>query len=274
MTQCKALLVYAEDNTASDLRIAVACDLADRFDACVIGISASEPAPPLYDPMTGLGDVLTALHDAAEEDVRRARSRFEAVVTGRGNRFEWRGGVGTPAAWVAREARCADLVIIGPQTRLTPYRSPDPADVLMAIGRPMLIVPEAYEGSCLDGVALVAWKETREAQRAVAAALPFLREAIAVDVVEISGSRDAEDAALRVEDVAHFLARHDVKAEARAVVDNERMTSDRIRSEAAALQANLIVIGAYGHARVREWALGGVTRELFAHCDVCLLVAH
>lgn len=274
MKSCSSLLVYTEDSAASDARLEFACDLADRFDACVVGLSASEPQPPMYDPLGGLGDVLVALREAAEDDVLRARTRFEAIVAARQVRSEWRGEFGSPADLIVREARCADLVVLGPKTALAPYRSPDPADVVMAIGRPVLIVPEGYEGSCLDGLALVAWKDSREAQRAVAAALPLLREAVGVQVLEITSASDATAAALRVEDVAHFLARHDIKAEARVIVDEDRMTSDRIRSEAGASQVNLIVAGGYGHSRLREWALGGVTRDLFQHCRICLLVTH
>ena len=274
MTPCQSLLVYVGDDASSDARLEMACDLADRFDACVIGVAASDPQPPMYDPIGGLGDVMVALREAAEEDVRRARARFDAIVAARGVRSEWRGQVGDPADLVVREARSADLVILGPKTALAPWRAPDPADVVMAIGRPVLITPERFEGSCLDGLALVAWKDTRESQRAVAAALPLLSEAVGVQVLEIASSGDAAAAALRVEDVAHYLARHNIKAEARVVVDGERMTSDRIRSEAAASQANLIVIGGYGHSRLREWALGGVTRDLFSDCGICLLVSH
>lgn len=274
MKPIQSLLVYVEDNTSSDARLEMACDLADRFDARVIGVSASEPQPPMYDPLGGPAEVLVAPREAAEDDVRRARARFDAIVAARGVRSEWRGQVGAPATFVVREARCADLVILGPKTASAPYRTPDPADIVMAIGRPVLVTPERYEGSCLDGLALVAWKDTREAQRAVATALPLLREAVGVQVLEISSSDAAAAAASRVEDVAHYLARHDIKAEARVIVDEERMRSDVIRREAADTQANLIVIGGYGHSRLREWALGGVTRELFSDCAICLLVSH
>ena len=80
MTPCQSLLVYVGDDASSDARLEMACDLADRFDACVIGVAASDPQPPMYDPIGGLGDVMVALREAAEDDVRRARARFDAIV--------------------------------------------------------------------------------------------------------------------------------------------------------------------------------------------------
>ncbi len=274
MNSLTSLLVFVEDGPASDARLEAACDLADRFDACVIGASASEPVPPMYDPLGGMGDLLVALREAAEEDVRRARVRFEAITAVRGVRSEWREALGSPATFVALQARSADLIIVGPRTANAPYRSPDPADVLMAVGRPVLVVPEKSPASCLDSPALVAWKDTREAQRALASALPLLREASEVRVVEIIARAGAGEAAERVEDVAHFLARHDVRAVADVIVDEEHSAWGRIHSEARTQGARLIVAGGYGHSRLREWTLGGVTQALLEVGDTCVLLAH
>lgn len=274
MKPLSSLLVFVEDTAAGAARLELACDLADRFDATVLGVCASDPVPAMYDPLGGLGEVVAALRAAAEDDLKRAKARFQSIVGARGVRSEWREALSAPASFLAREARSADLVVLGPATDQAPSQAPDPADVLMAVGRPILVVPEGYDGSCLDGTAIVAWKDTREARRAVSGALPLLAEALAVHVVEIAARTEADAAAFRTEDVARYLVRRDIPAEPRVILDEGQTTWGRLCAEARERDAQLIVAGGYGHGRLREWALGGVTRALLERQDVCVLLAH
>ncbi|MGP0058300.1 MAG: universal stress protein, partial [Beijerinckiaceae bacterium] len=120
---------------------------------------------------------------------------------------------------------------------------------------------------------LVAWKDTREARLAVWEALPFLQKCDKAIVVEIDESKDPTAARARVNDVVEWLQRHDVKATGTVppLVDAPAMQLDTIAWEEG---ADLIVAGAYGHSRFREWVLGGVTRDFIMRTPRCTLLAH
>lgn len=271
---CPSLLVYVDDSDESDARVELACDLAVSFDALLIGLSASLPQPPMLDPVSGMGDVLALYRQEAEGEVERAGARFRAIAEARSVRAEWRAGLESPGWMLAGAARAADLLIIGQKPTGVPFRSPDPADAILSAGRPVLIVPPVRARSPVGEPALVAWKDTRESRRAVVAALPLLRMASQVDVVEIAATTDMADAEARVRDVCEFLGRHQIEAAAMPLDHNGEPTTVRILAEAKKRKAGLVVAGGYGHGRMREWMLGGVTRSLLDYGDVCVLMTH
>jgi nucleotide-binding universal stress UspA family protein len=121
---------------------------------------------------------------------------------------------------------------------------------------------------------VIAWKDSRESQRAATAALPLLRHASTVHVLEICGADDAELARARTADVVAWLGRHGVVAENHVQSPGETTVAQDIIGFANSRGAGLIVSGGYGHARLREWALGGVTQELLASAPVCVLLSH
>jgi nucleotide-binding universal stress UspA family protein len=273
----RTLLVAVDSGDDSDARVTLACDLAVGFDAHLIGAGGvALSTPPLDDPYMGgamLGEALTLFRDIAEADVRASLTRFHELVGSRGDRTEWRGRLGLPADIVAHEARAADLVILGRRSSKAPTHAVDPADVLMAIGRPVLVVPPRPARDPMGWPAVLAWKDSREAQRAAAAALPLLRHASEVHVLEVCGE-GAEDAAMRTADVVAWLGRHGVAAEAHVRAAGPVTVAHDILDFAESRKAGLIVTGGYGHTRLREWALGGVTHELLASAPVSVLISH
>jgi nucleotide-binding universal stress UspA family protein len=120
---------------------------------------------------------------------------------------------------------------------------------------------------------IVAWKDTREARRAAADALPILKIATSVSLVEIAPEAELIAASARLADVAAWLARHDVTAECLPIA-SDGDDADRLNVLAKEWGADLIVAGAYGHSRVREWALGGVTRSLLGTSLRSVFVSH
>lgn len=272
-----SLLVAVEDGPESDARVELACDLAIAFDARIIGLCAGAIAPPLYDPMTGgamVGELLALYRDMAEADVERARVGFLEIVQRRGVDAEWRGKIGFPGQVFARAARSADLVLLGAPGSRTPYHAPDVADVLMGCGRPILVVPPTRRRNPVGEPALVAWKDCREARLAVAAAIPLLQRARGVTLYAIRRGDDADAATDELADVAAWLRRHEINIDPIIAPPDERSAGRQILDEAEARQAGLIVAGGYGHARLREWALGGVTRDLIGDSPICLCLAH
>lgn len=268
-----SLLVYVEPSAAGIARLETACDLAAAFNAHLIGISASVPPPAMVDELAVGVELLATCRKVAEEEVLRAHDIFEAAVRARPVKSEWRGGVDWPADRVVRAARAADLVILGPRTEAAPYRSPDPASVLQAIGRPVLLIPDAPARPPFGSPAVVGWKDTREAQRAVAASLPLLRRASAVSVIEVA-ARDGQEDGAGAADVRVFLGRHGVEADSELLTRNDQTTSSRILSHADFLEAGLVVIGGYGRPRLHQWILGGVTRTMLQQSAVSVLLTH
>ncbi len=272
-----SLLVAVEDGPESDGRLELACDLAQAFDARLIGLSVASIAPPLYDPMAGgamLGELLTLYRDMAEADVERARIRFFEVVEARRIEAEWRGETGFPGEACARAARAADLVILGGRNKNAPYHAPDVSDVLMSCGRPILVTPPTRLRNPVGEPALIAWKDCREARIALSASLPLLQRARGVTLYSICSAEENETADGDLADVVRYLARHEVAAEPIVALRGETPAGRQILDEALVRRAGLIVAGGYGHARLREWALGGVTRNLIDDSPICLCLAH
>jgi nucleotide-binding universal stress UspA family protein len=121
---------------------------------------------------------------------------------------------------------------------------------------------------------MIAWKDTRESRRAVADALPFLRRADDVMLVEVCEHGAEAQSEQHIGDVANYLARHQIKVAAKAFLHTERPVAEELLRFARDERADLIVSGAYGHSRLGEWIFGGVTRDLLATSPLCCLLSH
>ena len=273
-----SVMVYGGDDVAAATRVALAAEIALHFDARVLGIIGSPAEAPIVDSYTGgamLGETLALFRDIAEADVQKAETAFWTTAGSCADRFEWRGRTGLPGDVVSHSLRAADLIVVGRRdpTALSAHTL-DPADLLMIAGRPLLVTPPSALRGPIAEPAVVAWTDSREAQRAVQLALPLLKAASRVHVIEISAESGLKDAQDRVTDVADYLARHGIVADGQAVQGNGSARPSQIIEYAEDKCAGLVVAGGYGHARMREWIMGGVTHGLLADCPVCLFVSH
>jgi nucleotide-binding universal stress UspA family protein len=179
-----------------------------------------------------------------------------------------------PTEALAREARSADLIVIG--QRRAPgdaYDSLDPGGAILKVGRPLLLVPEGVSELRAEHV-VIGWKDTREARRAVVDALPFLQEAARVTIVEICRSGEEETAREHIDDVARYLGRHRVKGGPQVIFHQNDSDAAQLIRLAQDERADLLVVGAYGHSRLGEWVFGGVTRDLLRSSPVCCFMSH
>lgn len=268
----RSLMVNLELGRSNKTLLTLAGDLAERFDASVIGIAACQLIQSVYSDGYVSGELVDIAQGSAQSDLKEAEAQFRLLIEKRLGSVDWRSCVALdgPAGYVAREARCADLMITG-ASRGT-GRGVEIGDLIMESGRPVLSIPNNVNKLTFEHV-IVAWKDTREARRAAAAALPLLKIASRVSIVEMAEADDMEAAQNRVQDVAHWLARHGVHAEAIAAADEGDDTQafgEFIKTNGA----DLIVAGAYGHSRLREWALGGFTRHLLKDSSLCSLLVH
>ena len=272
----KTLLVHAEPTPASDARIDYALHLAKDLEATLIGIGAEAfPAVAVTDPYgVSSGALFEALREQQVGNIALARKAFEAKAAG--TPHEWLEASDSPSRVMARAARGVDLLIVGavPAGPQDVFRQVDVGELILTAGRPVRVAPP--QGGHLNAQqVLIAWKDTREARRAVADALPFLKRAKDVVVLEIHGEEDGEgDAASHhTNEVAKALGRHGIAARARTLTAKEA-PEDLIESEAEAQGADLIVAGGYGHSRLGEWLMGGMTRRLLQQTRRSVLFSH
>lgn len=260
----KTIMVSLALDRPNSACLAVAGDLAERFGARVIGIAASDLRPPLYFADGGYAQKI--LDDEAAAIRRRLSElevEFRASVERRSKSVEWRAAQGMPVSYVLQHVRAADILVVGARREaiVDPCAAPDPSDLVMQAGRPLLVVPPAVQWLDFRSV-LVTWKDTPEARRAVYDALPILSTAKEVTIAEIPEQGVSRaDALSHVKDVASWLHGHGIAANT-VVPESDAGTPGQLDKIAATVGAGAVIAGAYGHSRLREWILGGVTRHL------------
>lgn len=271
-----ALLVYVDVDGLPEQRVRIASELAAKFDAALIGFSARAVPPPFVAEEA----IIELTTEAADiKQMRKALAKrgdwFRRIVGTDRQDVEWRTTLDLPCDALAREARCADLLIIGQQTegRHDHHRTLDPGEVLLRLGRPALVVAPGVASLRVEHV-VVAWKDTREARRAVLDAVPFLRAAKRVSVVEVCSRDEERNAVARIGDVVRYLSRHRITAESRPILHRDRSDADHLLQFALDEDADLLVAGAYGHSRLGEWIYGGMTRDILASSPLCCLMSH
>jgi nucleotide-binding universal stress UspA family protein len=269
-----SVMVYVEADGAPEQRVRLAAGLADEFNAMLIGLSALA-APP---PMVADGMVMDEPTDADIELMRAKLADkdgwFRGIAGGDRRRLEWRAVLDLPIEALAREARGADLVVIGQVAAPGgAYRALDPGAAILKLGRPTLIAPEGV-GHLRGEHLVIGWKDTREARRAVRDALPFLQQAKRVTIVEACGPGEEKTALGRLDDLARYLARHRIKAGPKVMLEQRGSGAAQLIEVAREERADLLVTGAYGHSRLGEWMFGGMTRELLATSPICCLMSH
>ena len=271
----KTVMVGLALDRPNDACLRVAGDIAERFGARIIGVAASDLKPPMY---FADGEVAQQLLDqeasAIETRLSELESEFRASVEKRASAVEWRAARALPVPYMLQQARAADILVLGArsETLVDPCAAPDPNDLVMQAGRPLLVVPPRTEWLDLRSV-LIAWKDVREARRAVFDALPILAAAKEVTVTEVpeQDSRRA-DALSHVADVAAWLRGHGIAAHT-VVPEKAGDVSVQIETVASNIAAGAVIAGAYGHSRFREWVLGGVTRHLATESRRCAFLS-
>jgi nucleotide-binding universal stress UspA family protein len=271
----KTILVDCDASPKVGHRLAVAVELAGRFGAHLIGLHVRAPILPqvFADGTLPMESLLDAFEQAAKAEEAAATKAFEAAVKGSRSSTEWRVVEGFSEELLTNAAHQADLLVLGQidpdsATRATP---PRPEAVVMASGRPAIVVPHVGIAGPPGKTVMLCWKPTRESARAAADALPFLTAAEKVIVLIVDRAAPEGDPAA---EVTTWLERHGIKASVQHDIASDSDVGDVILSRAADNRADLIVMGLYGHSRLRQMVLGGVSRTLLASMTTPLFVAH
>lgn len=278
--QYKTILVHLDNGARSQTRLELALGCAQTFEAHLVGLFAlSDPRYPSY----ALAEAGAALEQAERrvraEATQKAEAQFRAAV-GRAGRseVEWRASSDDALEAMRVSARYADLVIVGQyeaEAKTESGTAPDFAEELvLSAGRPVLIIPYAGKFAKTGKRVLVAWNASRESARAVQDALPFLQKAESVQVVAFNPQKGRAHGDVPGADIGLALARHGVRVQVAQQYAEGLDIGSQILSRAADVDADMIVMGAYGHSRMRELVLGGATRTIFQAMTVPVLLSH
>lgn len=275
----KTVVVHCSARPKVEHRLAVAIELAQRYAAHLVGVYVQEPfvAPAMLDGAAALDDLFAAHEQTAETDQAAAKAAFFKAAKGTHVSAEWRSESGYVANQLGVHARYADLVVLGQSDPGSDDDVPSdlPETLALSTGRPALVVPHIGAKSPLGKTVLLCWNASRESARAASDALPLLRAAdkvivLSIDAKPSAGGHGAEPGA----DVATWLARQGVKVTVQRDFAADSDVGGVILSRAADHDVDLIVMGLYGHSRLREMVLGGASRTLLASMTVPVLMAH
>jgi nucleotide-binding universal stress UspA family protein len=263
---------------AQDPAGSFAVSVAEEFEAHLLGVAfAYEPIIP-GSVMGGIPpEFIESQRAESNKKAQDAIARFEQLAKREGISYETRVVSATIAGasdQLARMGRRFDLVVVGQPE----HGKPMPEEVvdegvLFESGRPVIFVPFIQRtGLKLDSV-LVAWDGSRAATRAIGDAMPFLEKAKQVEVVVVGGKPPKSDEAPGA-DLGQHLARHGIKVTVKRITAPEIDVQSAILSHASDSSTDMIVMGGYGHSRLREFVLGGVTRGLLESMTVPVLMSH
>jgi nucleotide-binding universal stress UspA family protein len=268
------IMVQLDIDAPATPRLNFAWDIARRYEASLIAFAAAEAFLLIPGDMDGgaTGEAMRLQIEDIEDRLKGLKAEFEAF-TRNSSKASWRGMVGEPTRLLALNARAAELIVTGSDDKeaRSRLRTIDPGELILSAGRPILFASKDHRPMTAENV-FVAWKDTREARRAVVDALPFLVSARHVLVATIAEDErvSARDS---VADVVRFLMKHGVKARSE-VLDADKMdAAEALLTTATETDAELVVAGGYGHSRLREWAFGGVTRSLLDDSSMNRLLA-
>src|SRR5689334_2825791 len=274
----KTILVHLNDKRRAEALLAPAIQLATRYNSHLLGLHvyASMPAPPV--PMGYASSVLGSVIAQERRQGEEIAATFSRMTANAAFVAEWH-LLKVPnvdlASVVMEHGRVADLIIAGqtdPDWDLSPLLD-FPDRLALESGRPVLVIPYAGRYRQIGRNVVIAWKPTREAARAVFDALPLLQGAENVHILEVKG-RGEETGLAPDTSIAAALARHGIRPMIRTSVAPDISVGDDILSRLSDLDADLLVMGAYGHSRMREMVFGGATRTIARHMTVPTLFSH
>ncbi len=269
------IAVHVDGGSRDPAVLRLAIGLAGRFGCELEAVFARIP-PFIPASVDGIltPQIVEAQQTIHQQRAEAARAAVEAVAQAATLRPIWTAQEGPATQVMIARARFADLAIIGQPTReesdaVTDYDLP--AELVMGLGRPVLIVPNKGEFTDVGRRVIVARAGTRESRRAATDALPLIATGSGVTVLMVNPGAGAVS---NEADMKAWYARHGIDATIRVVQSPEKEVGDVLLATAAEMSADLIVMGAYGRSRLRELILGGATHSMLKHMTVPVLMSH
>lgn len=267
----KTVLLYANEDSGFESRFQAALDVARACDAHISCVQITPyDAFVMGDPFGGVYAIPTLMAEVRSAEVAH-RARIERRLGAEGVPWDWTAWDGAPARVVLERARLVDLIVLSLAGENAAYDGPLwlAADVALDAPAPVLAMPPDSRALDCFGPVLVAWDGSPEAAHALRLALPLLAKASAVHLVTVAD----DETGFPTADASIYLARHGLNAELHNWPRDRRSTAEALQDAAAVLHARYLVMGAYGHSRLREAVLGGATRAMLRTSSVPLLLA-
>ncbi|MDH6231862.1 nucleotide-binding universal stress UspA family protein [Mesorhizobium soli] len=246
------------DCTAVAPIVGYAAALARDFDAHLTGSCGADiPLPVVAADGIGAYDGETMAIERKEIEARHKEleAEFAKALSGVAVKSQWQASVFDPTQFLVDTARAADLIVTA-NPKGGHFRAIDIGNLALGAGRPILVAADGADRLSTER-ALIAWKDTREARRAISDSLPLLRRTREIVVATVEPDPDSYVSS-SLNDIVRFLKFHDITARAEQITGQGEDISNAVRS----FKADFVVAGAYGHSRLREWIFGGVTRSL------------
>lgn len=269
----KNLLLHVHDDDGLQTRLTLAIDLARQIGShvsCVQVTPVEAYATDPYGGMLGMAQVIDKIHDSD----KALRLATEAQLQAAGVAWDWHNFDGNVVEHLIERSLLADLLIVSQPAQAVRRSRQQPmaivGDLVIHAPCPVLMVPHGCAAINLKGPAMVAWNGSAEAAHAIRLGLPMLRRASAVHLVEVGDSEQG----LSVQEARSWFSRHGLAVDVHEWPAKGRRISVALQHAAAELSANYLVMGAYGHSRLRETVLGGVTKELIASAILPMLMVH
>jgi len=280
----KTIVVHTDDRKESAARTRLAVELAQACRARLVALAVM-PRPQMpagIEGMAATADVLTIQENANRERLAAAQQLFEQTVKGSNVEVEFHGVVADAAGAMNHEMLYADIGIVGqrdPEQTIGDMYASLPESVAMESRRPVMVVPHIGYSKPVGRKVLLAWNDSPEAMRAATEAMPLLQAAEKVTLLVVDGyKREIEENGHDHEapgaKAAGWLARHGVNVEVINDVSDGTDVGSIILSRVSDLDIDLVVMGIYGHSKLRETLFGGASRTMLGHMTVPTLIAH
>lgn len=276
----KTILAHLHDPQRAERLLNVVVPLVRAMDAHLIGLNVMPPYVVIPGGETGSAVTVDAHRDAYQSAIAKLRDAFAAATKLNSAKAEWRqddANFATASGVIIERGRVTDLVVASQKDKNWPLTDflEEPERLAIECGRPVLLVPNSGAPASPPKRATIAWNGRREAARAVFDALPLLAGAQEVNIVWVHPDRDQPHSGdLPGADLSTTLSRHGIKAIASEISATDGNIGHELLRQANAFGSDLLVMGAYGHSRMREFVLGGASREVLAHMDRLVLMSH
>lgn len=272
------ILVYVDTSRHADVRLATAAKLATRCNAHLTALYVDgTPAMPIELAGTAMAETVRQWQSTRRKEYAdKVRALVDVASRRHGLSIELQEDHGNAEEAILAHACYADLIVVsqtGSPLDLSQPVTPSPGVLALSSGRPVLVVPNRDGDFSIGDNILVAWKAGAEAARAVHDAIPLLKAAAEVTLLEVSEEVKRPRRLIGAE-MAHHLARHGANVSVRTIPASMMNDAPAVLEQVTESGADLIVMGAYGHSRLREVVMGGMTNHILKHHAVPLLLAH
>jgi len=274
----KNILIHIDNSVACEHRVDVAIQLAIQHQAQIstIYVIQNYLEPTYYEAQIS-ADIIAQIDQQAEKTAKLAQHKYHSMANRAGYTMTSVIEKGNLISILDEYARYTDLLVLGQNHPEDPENISEALadNMVLEAGTPCLIVPHTSSSQFTAKRVLVAWNASREAARSVKDAMPILSNADYVEVLVVNPTQyPAEIDIVQSKSVSSFLMQHGIKPQIQVESGSNSKAGDTIISRASEINADLIVMGAYGHSRLREIVLGGVTRKLLARMTVPVFISH